>query len=148
MIRELFVVGSLVSLPWFLAAACSDRVETPTAEPSHAALPPPASAPVSPATPAQTAASVLGAGATPTSPAKAAARAATAAAGGAGGLAANGVPVPMPGGGVRLDMRNNTTNVRVLEKQADGTFKETCTDVPSINKPSSQQPASQPRTSP
>jgi len=41
-------------------------------------------------------------------------------------------PVAMPGGGTRIDMRGSGQHVRVLERQADGTYKHACEDAPDL----------------
>jgi hypothetical protein len=41
-------------------------------------------------------------------------------------------PVTMPGGGQRIDLRDRTDNVRVLELRPDGTYAHACTDAPEI----------------
>jgi hypothetical protein len=41
-------------------------------------------------------------------------------------------PVSRPGGGVRIDLRGSPGHVRALERQADGSYKQVCTDAPNI----------------
>jgi hypothetical protein len=43
--------------------------------------------------------------------------------------------VPMPGGGLRVDLGGEAHHVRGLERQPDGTYKNVCADAPGGLKP-------------
>jgi hypothetical protein len=57
----------------------------------------------------------------------------------AGGAAAHArprkTPVPLPGGGIRLDLGGEGRHVRALERQHDGTYKTICIDAPDALRP-------------
>ena len=44
-------------------------------------------------------------------------------------------PVAMPGGGTLIDLRGAGRHVRALERQADGTLKQVCTEAPEMLAP-------------
>jgi hypothetical protein len=48
-------------------------------------------------------------------------------------------PVAMPGGGTRIDMRGTGWHVRALERQADGTMKQVCSDAPDLQPAGAQR---------